>query len=502
MAEPLHLFASITPQPAAFSLPDWMTAGDNGLPVSGAFAALVYWSIILLLFGLLLHLRRKRLNLEQEALSLRKYEAHLRALGENLSDITIFQLEQNTESGRFRFNSISKGCEQIIGLDCSSLLEDARLAFDHIYDADIPLLKSAFETASIKQEAARVELRILDAGGSRKWLRISAIPHLTGRIMLWDGYVQDISSLKETEQSIVEESRNFQNLFETIDDFLMVCDPEGNILHANPAIAKRSGYSLNELNGMTMYQLYPEEVRSDVYRAISRLQSEPAVNCDHALQTKRGEAIPVEMNLFQGTWEQRHAVFGVARDITRYQQTEGALRESQRMMQLIIDTIPMSIFWKDEDSVYLGCNRAFIGECNLNSVDEVVGKTPFDLFEDSMAANIAERDRNVMWTNEPLLNASESHTRHDGSMGWREVSLVPLRDDEGMAVGVLGVWRDVTEQNRAEERLKRTLDDMERFNQLMRGRERRTLELKAEINDLLEELGKTRKYRTTSLDMT
>jgi hypothetical protein len=65
-------------------------------------------------------------------------------------------------------------------------------------------------------------------------------------------------------------------------------------------------------------------------------------------------------------------------------------------------------------------------------------------------------------------------------------------------VGILGMWRDVTEQKQAEERLKRTLEDMERFNQLMLGRERRTLELKAEVNDLLEEQGKSAKYRTSS----
>jgi hypothetical protein len=42
---------------------------------------------------------------------------------------------------------------------------------------------------------------------------------------------------------------------------------------------------------------------------------------------------------------------------------------------------------------------------------------------------------------------------------------------------------------------------MERFNQLMRGRERRTLELKAEINNLLKELGRPKKYRTTTEDV-
>ena len=95
------------------------------------------------------------------------------------------------------------------------------------------------------------------------------------------------------------------------------------------------------------------------------------------------------------------------------------------------------------------------------------------------------------------MNLKESHTYPDGSIGWREVSLIPLRDENEQATGVLGIWRDVSDRNRAEERLKRTLEDMERFNQLMRGRERRTLELKAEINQLLKSLGQLPKYETT-----
>jgi len=167
------------------------------------------------------------------------------------------------------------------------------------------------------------------------------------------------------------------------------------------------------------------------------------------------------------------------------------------MLQLIIDTIPLSIFWKDEDSVYLGCNRTFIGECGLGNTEEVVGKSPADLFDAAQAAKILERDQSVITTNKAQINLKESHARPDGTIGWREISLIPLRDDNELATGVLGVWRDVSEKNLAEDRLKRTLEDLERFNQLMRGRERRTLELKAEINQLLKLLGQPPKYETT-----
>jgi PAS domain S-box-containing protein len=309
--------------------------------------------------------------------------------------------------------------------------------------------------------------------------------------------MQDISIVKNNEAAIVEENRNFQNLFHTIDDFLFVCDMDGRLLHTNPAVEDRLKYTREELNSMSIFELYPREARAEAYRVVARLQSEPSLSSGLPLQAKNGAVISAETNAFQGTWKNQQAIFGVARDIGRRQQTENELRESRRMLQLIIDTIPMSVFWKNKDSIYLGSNRTFIGECGLDNTDEVVGKTPADLFDTVQASRVNERDQKVLSTNEALINLRESHTRPDGSIGWREISLIPLKDGNQRASGVLGIWRDVSEMNLAEDRLKRTLEDMERFNQLMRGRERRTLELKAEINQLLQLLGKAPKYKTT-----
>jgi PAS domain S-box-containing protein len=276
---------------------------------------------------------------------------------------------------------------------------------------------------------------------------------------------------------------------------------DGRLIHVNPSVVNRLEYTKDKLREMSIFELYPADSRGEIYRVVARMQTEQSTTCGEPLLAGDGNTIPVEMNVFQGTWKNKRAIFGVARDIARRQQTESALRESQNMLQLIMDTIPMAVFWKDKDSVYLGCNKTFIRECGFDSIDHVVGKTPFDLFDPELAPDVVERDQEVIANNQPFFNFLQSHTRLDGTTGWREISKIPLRNEEGRAVGVLGVWRDVTEQNLAEERLKRTLEDMERFNQLMRGRERRTLELKAEINGLLKALGQPKKYRTTTDDI-
>ncbi len=452
-----------------------------------------------LLVGFLIRLQQMRKDLFKKTGALEKSEEHIRLMGDNLPNITIFQLEHSPLSG-FSFRYISKGYQEVMGIDRERVMRDAKLAFDHLYEADIPSLLEAYRLAKETLEPAELNIRVLDISGNLKWLHVSAVPHREKDILIWDGMMQDISDTKKLEDALTEEKHNFQNLFETIDDFMLICDMNGNLLHTNPSVELRLEYSRGELAEKSLVELYPEHLRTEVYQIIALMQSEQSTVCGLPLQMKSGGTIQVEMNIFQGSWKNRKAIFGVARDTTHRRQTETALRESQQMLQLIMDTIPMSVFWKNKNSIYLGCNKTFIKECGFDDVDDVIGESPYDLFDQETAEALISRDQQVVTTNQPQFNILLPYTRADGTTGQREASKIPLHNENAQAVGVLELWRDVTEENLAEERLKRTLEDMERFNQLMRGRERRTLELKAEINNLLQELGRQIKYQTTSGD--
>jgi PAS domain S-box-containing protein len=486
---PLPLLAGILP------LWEYAFPGLSHLATETALITILS-AIILLLFGVLCRLRQLRIALENKSLALKKSEQHLRLMGDNLPNAAIFQLMVSPD-GQVSFNYLSRGYEQIMGCDRSQVERDARLMLDHIHESDLPRLQTAYEQAKENLVPLIQDIRVRDGSDTPKWLHISAVPHQKKEWVIWDGFIQDISANKQFENALREEKQNFQNLFETIDDFLLVCDMEGRLIHTNIATEERLEYPSKALRTMSLPDLYPEDMRDETRQMIAQMQTEGSMRSSLPLQSKGGWSIPVEMSMFQGFWENKQAIFAVARDIAGRQRAENALRESQHMLRLIMDTIPMSVFWKDKDSAYLGCNQMFIHECGLKSFEEVAGKTPFDLFDPILAESVIQRDQLVIETNQPILNEQYSHTRPDGSTGWRNASIIPLHNETGQAVGVLGVWHDVTEEYQAEERLKRTLEDMERFNQLMRGRERRTLELKEEINDLLNELGKAPKYRTT-----
>jgi PAS domain S-box-containing protein len=130
------------------------------------------------------------------------------------------------------------------------------------------------------------------------------------------------------------------------------------------------------------------------------------------------------------------------------------LYESQQMLQLVTNSIPQAIFWKDRNLAYLGCNAVFAKHAGLASPQDVLGKTNADMpwrKEDTEFYN--KCDREVIENNTGKYHISEPQLQADGKQAWLDANKVPLHDSEGNVVGVLGIYEDVTERRQAERAL-------------------------------------------------
>ena len=131
--------------------------------------------------------------------------------------------------------------------------------------------------------------------------------------------------------------------------------------------------------------------------------------------------------------------------------------EMTELMQVVLDSIPQYIFWKNRDCVYLGGNRRWAEMAGLGDPSNVVGITDDDLpWTPEQRDWYAACDRKVMDTNTPMLRIKQSQRQADGRLSWRETSKFPLHDAEGNVVGLLGTIEDITERKIAEDLLKQS----------------------------------------------
>ena len=128
-----------------------------------------------------------------------------------------------------------------------------------------------------------------------------------------------------------------------------------------------------------------------------------------------------------------------------------ALRAAQQMLSLVMDNIPIAIFWKDLDSRYLGCNKVFANLAGLEP-EEMIGKTDLDMPWGSLDGDhFRDWDRRVMDSGVPKFGILEVIHRRDGTALRIDTTKVPLVDSGGRVIGLLGTSEDVTEKLRAEE---------------------------------------------------
>ena len=115
------------------------------------------------------------------------------------------------------------------------------------------------------------------------------------------------------------------------------------------------------------------------------------------------------------------------------------------MLQLIIESIPVRVFWKDSDLRYLGCNTLLARDAGFDHPEQLLGKDDFAMAWRDRADLYRADDRQVMESCRSKLNIIEPLTTPTGATIWLNTSKVPLQKHNGEVFGILGVFEDFTE---------------------------------------------------------
>lgn len=135
-------------------------------------------------------------------------------------------------------------------------------------------------------------------------------------------------------------------------------------------------------------------------------------------------------------------------------QKEKNLLTANSLLENIMDSIPVRIFWKDTKGRYKGANKLFLDDARVSSIDEILGKTDFELTWKDIAHEYIKDDKEVIKSRKSKLNIQEEQTREDGSKSYLNTSKVPLFDENGNVIGVIGLYEDITYKVEAQEKIK------------------------------------------------
>jgi PAS domain S-box-containing protein len=118
---------------------------------------------------------------------------------------------------------------------------------------------------------------------------------------------------------------------------------------------------------------------------------------------------------------------------------------------LVVDTIPIRLFWKDLNLVFLGCNRLFAQDAGYRNPEELIGTDDYSQVWRAQAELYRRDDFEVISSGKPRLNYEEPQDTPDGKRIWLTTSKVPIRDANDTIIGVLGTYEDITPRKLAEE---------------------------------------------------
>jgi PAS domain S-box-containing protein/putative nucleotidyltransferase with HDIG domain len=281
------------------------------------------------------------------------------------------------------------------------------------------------------------------------------------------GYSLDITQRKQTEQALHDSEETFRAISNTAQDAVVLLDDEGRIAYWNPAAECIFGHAAAAAMGQVAYQLLaPPPYHAAWQSAWSQFRKSgkgPPIGKVVELSAchRDGSELPIELSVssvcIRGQW---HAV-GILRDVTERRHAEAMLNETGNKLSLslhlledIIESIPIRVFWKDKELRYLGCNTLFAQDAGFSNPKELIGKTDLDMGWQEQARLYQEDDRRVIASGLSRLGYEEPQTTPDGQTLWLRTSKVPLHNDAHETIGVLGIYDDITQYKQMEEDLR------------------------------------------------
>jgi len=263
---------------------------------------------------------------------------------------------------------------------------------------------------------------------------------------------RDISNRKAMEKALQQSEENYRELFEGVKEVKLVIDPEtGEILSANESASQFYGYSVAELQTMKITDiniLTPDEIHREM--DLAKQENRSHFYFKHRLAS--GEIRDVEVHSGPVVYNGRKSLYSIIHDITDRMRAERDLELERSRLNVLIESIPDLIWFKDTQGVYLHCNTRFESFFGADQ-SQIIGKTDYDFVDKELADFFRENDRLTITSGISHVNEEQVTFASDGHQEYLETIKTTVKDKNGELIGVMGIGRDITHRKAQEEKM-------------------------------------------------
>lgn len=305
------------------------------------------------------------------------------------------------------------------------------------------------------------------------------------------GFFADVTQHKQNEEALRESEARYKAIFNYATEGIIVADIETKRLrYANPAACRMFGYTAEEMQQMTVYDIHPKESMTSVISGFeAQAQGEktllPNVPCLH----KDGTVFYANIDTTCVVIDQRPCNVGLFTDITEQKRAEEALRESEQRYRLLVEQLPAITYIAalDEASTTLYTSP---------QVEEILGVSVADykadpdfwrklLHPDDHDRVLAELA--ISHKTGQFFSSEYRMIAKDGRVVWVRDDARIIEDSQGRPMYLQGVMYDITERKNAEEELQKTHEELE-----TRVRQR-TTDLAQAVEELQKEIAERKR---------
>jgi len=222
--------------------------------------------------------------------------------------------------------------------------------------------------------------------------------------------------------------------------------------------------SPNNLKAVLIDLLHPED-RETVMSQFTEYLTHPTATHESYFRMKHSDGSWVWIwsrgKLYYGAnGNGATGIIGTHIDVTKHKKAEESIQRERILLRTLIDNLPDTIYVKDIKGRKIIANRADVEFIGCASEEDVLGKTDLDLFNNDIGLRGFEDDMSILKTGQAITNREEYFSDASGNTRWLQTTKIPVKDERGRIIRLLGIGHDITLRKKSDEVLKKLNEDL------------------------------------------